>query len=104
METTGFIICSPECDTEEEAKAIFIDKLKWALRWLNGYKYWRKLPELVQNKNFEAGNTVYVMRARLVIAKSPIDGKKTASADEPFSNQSLLFDSDPVANIGFGYT
>lgn len=102
VETTGFIICTPECESEEEAQIIFMAKLKWALKWLNGYKYWRTLPEIVKNENFDVGETVYVMKARIILTESLINNGKEISADEPFSNQSCLLDNYPSSNIGFG--
>lgn len=62
------------CETEVEAWAAHNDELASFLRWVRGYKYWRRQPKLYTDKCMETGEVTYLVASRAFAVESPLDG------------------------------
>lgn len=54
------------------AIAAFREQLKLDMEFIRGYKYWRTKPKIMLDKDFSAGETMYVVIARAFACMEPI--------------------------------
>lgn len=64
MRSFSFICAGLECDTPEEAWETFKSDANLSFKWIKGFKIWRTIPELVSDKRFSEGVTIFQVRAR----------------------------------------
>lgn len=93
------MLCSgTECETEEEAWESFKQETNQLFSWIKGHKYWRRIPELQQDKDYSADRTVYVVRARAIASLESLDITE-ASVDGPYPKQTNMIETGD--QIGF---
>jgi len=70
------IIESPVYTNAEDAWAVHNKSLGEFMRLVRGYKYWRRSPRLYVDKDFDSGETAYIVRSRVFAVDVKLDGVK----------------------------
>lgn len=73
-----------ECETEEEAWRTFKIEARRQFKWINGYKIWRRIPQLQTCNNFDKGSVIYQVTSRVIALEKPIDNVTEATVDGPY--------------------
>ena len=104
--TTEVLCIGEECETEEEAWLSFKEVTEVQFRKLKGFKIWRKIPSLHQDRRYEAMKTSYVVKGRIIVipcAVGSIPEKWVdATAEGPYV-QYIDFDESKYLTIGDSY-
>lgn len=83
--TTGVLCIGEECETEEEAWLSFKEVTEVQFRKLKGFKIWRTIPSLYQDRQYEKMKTSYVVKGRIMCAVGSIPEKWVdATAEGPY--------------------
>lgn len=69
-------------DSAEEAWESYRKAESQFFKFVRGYKYWRRRPELQSNKDFDAGTIEYRVRARIFSVMEELPGVPQAKIEE----------------------
>ena len=104
--TTGVLCIGEECETEEEAWLSFKEVTEVQFRKLKGFKIWRKIPSLHQDRRYATMKTSYVVKGRIIVipcAVGSIPEKWVdATAEGPYVRY-MDFDVSEYLTIGGRY-
>ena len=90
----GIVVCGNIFDNEKEAWASFDEELKSKLFWTRGFKYWRKVPELYDDKDFFSEESKFVVRARITASMRPLKNAKPVRMKKPYPTEGPYKETD----------
>jgi len=71
-------------ESKQDAWDKFNEELEYLLSYINGYKYWRTIPRINVDKNYEDDDVTYSVKARVYASLEPLDGHSSVELDKPF--------------------
>ena len=86
MDAFSFICIGLECETPEEAWETFKADANRSFKWIKGFKIWRAIPELVSDKRFSEGVTVFQVKARVLSFEDLPKGYVEATIEGPYKS------------------
>ena len=99
MECYGFIVNGLISDNEKDAWKTFDIDLGIKLKWIKGYKYWRVVPTLNKQMDFESNKSLYRVRAGIIVSEIKIKGLIEMSAEKPYPKPDKKID-EYVSSLG----
>lgn len=79
------LVVMAEASSEEEAWEVYDREIEFALKFINGYTYWRSLPVINKEGDFASGETIYRVFSRIFSVLEPLDGGALPiNLDEPY--------------------
>ena len=86
MKNSVFPFCcyAKSHESKQDAWDKFNEELEYHFNFINGYKYWRSIPRIVVDKNYEDDEITYSVISRIYASLDPLDGHYPVELDKPF--------------------